>query len=356
MINLKDYVCIYPFKNIEIHETNVHFCCPEWLPYSISPAESPVKEMWNSQMAIDIRKNVMDGTYKFCDKTMCPHLNSLLSFGKDTKNVIVHKDKLEPSIKQYYDLCTGEITENPQIMQMSFDRTCNLKCPACRLDFIVQNTKGIEKITKRIDEITEEFGQTINMIYTSSSGEPFASVATRNFFKNFDKTKYPKLQSIHIHTNATLWDKDMWESMSKIHPFVQSIEISIDAATKETYENKVRIGGDWDKLINNLNYIASLPNIKNVKTSFVVQKDNYKEMNMFLNLMKTIFGKKVMVYYSRMQDWGTYQLGNEFDSVDVSNPNNTEHHNFIEELKLVYKDPQFFGNILHLIPEDKTII
>lgn len=352
MINLKDYVCVYPFKNIEFHETNTHFCCPEWLPYSIASADTPVNEMWNSQMAIDIRKSVMDGSYRFCDKQMCPHLNSLITFGKDPKNVIVHIDQLEPEIKN----CTGIMSETPEIMQMSFDRTCNLKCPACRMDFIVQNSEGITKVNKRIEEINEEFGKTIKTIYTSSAGEPFASIATRNFFRNLDKSKYPKLKNIHIHTNATLWDNKMWESMSGIHPYVRSVEISIDAATKDTYENKVRLGGDWDKLITNLNYIATLPNIKKVKTSFVVQKFNYNEMKLFLDLMKTIFAKKVSVYFSKLQDWGTYKIGKEFDSIDVSNPNNHEYEMFINELKNVYKDPQVFSNLIHLIPDEKTII
>ena len=352
MINLKDYVCVYPFKNIEIHETNTHFCCPEWMPYSISSDDTPLGEMWNSEMAINIRKSVMDGSYRFCDKKMCPHLNSLLTLGKDPKNVIVHKDKLETNILN----SNGEFLETPEILQMSFDRTCNLKCPACRTDFIVQNSEGIGKVTKRIEEVTEEFGKTIKTIYTSSSGEPFASTATRNFFRNFDKTKFPKLKNIHLHTNATLWDKKMWESMSGIHQYVRSVEISIDAATKDTYENKVRLGGDWDKLLTNLHYISTLPNIKKVKTSFVVQKFNYTEMKLFLDLMKTIFGEKVSVYFSKMQDWGTYKLGEEFDSIDVSKPTNPEYEMFINELKLVYKDNQVYTNLIHLIPNDKTII
>lgn len=356
MINLKDHVCIYPFKNIEFHETNIHFCCPEWLPHSISPADAPLNEMWNSEMAVDIRKSVMDGSYKFCDKNMCPHLNELITFGKDSKGVIIHKDKLEPAIKKHYNECNGFIDETPEIMQISFDRTCNLKCPACRLDFIVQNSEGIDKVTKRIDEISEEFGKTIQTIYTSSAGEPFASAATKNLFRRFDRTKYPNLKRIHIHTNATLWDQKMWESVSGIHPYVKSIEISIDAATKDTYENKVRLGGDYDKLINNLHYIATIPKIKRVKTSFVVQKFNYHEMKMFLDLMKSIFAEKVSVYFSKLQDWGTYKLGEEFDSVDVSNPNNPEYEMFINELKRVYKDPQVFSNLIHLIPDKKTII
>lgn len=355
-MNLKDYICIYPFKNIEIHETNVHFCCPEWLPHSISTSDTPLNEMWNSDMAVEIRKSVMDGSYKYCDKQMCPHLNNLLKFGKDIKNVIVHKDKVEPYIKEYYDTQKGEIKETPQILQMSLDRTCNLKCPSCRLDFIVLSSEGNKKVQKRIEDITDEFGKTIHTIYTSSSGEPFASPATKNFFRTFDKFKFPKLRNIHLHTNATLWDEKMWESVKPIHPYVKSIEISIDAGNKFTYENVTRIGGDWDKLIHNLQFINSIDTIKSIKTSFIVQSVNYSELKQFLDLMKSIFGKKVVVYFGKLQDWGTYQLGEEFNSMDVSLSTHPHHQSFLEHLKSVYKDEQVFSNLIHLVNEEKTLV
>ena len=55
------------------------------------------------------------------------------------------------------------------------------------------------------------------------------------------------MERIHIHTNGILWTQNLWEKMKPIHPFVKSCEISIDSSTKETYENLVRIGGQWDK-------------------------------------------------------------------------------------------------------------
>lgn len=356
MIDLKDYVCLYPFKNIEIHETNVHFCCPEWLPYSISPSERPLNEMWNSDMASAIRKSVMDGSYKYCDKHACPHLNNLLKFDNDSHNVIVHNSKLEKSIRNYYENNEGVINETPETLQMSLDRTCNLKCPTCRLDFIVLSNEKNKKVQKRIDEITDEFGLTIKSINTSSSGEPFASPATKNFFRTFDKSKFPKLKNIYLHTNATLWDEKMWDSMKLIHPYVKSCGISIDAATKHTYENVTRLGGDWDKLISNLKFINTIPKIKTIKCFFIVQKGNYKEMSQFVDLLKSIFGKKVSIYFSKLQDWGTFDLGEEFDSIDVSNPLNDEHEEFLRELNKVYKDEQVHTNLIHLVKYSKNII
>ena len=44
----------------------------------------------------------------------------------------------------------------------------------------------------------------------------------------------------------------MWDSMPNVHKYVKSCEISIDAGTKDTYENKTRLGGNWENLMNNL--------------------------------------------------------------------------------------------------------
>jgi hypothetical protein len=49
----------------------------------------------------------------------------------------------------------------------------------------------------------------------------------------------------------------MWDSMSNIHAYVKTCEISIDAATKETYE-KLRLGGRWDKIIEGLEHPTNL--------------------------------------------------------------------------------------------------
>ena len=37
---------------------------------------------------------------------------------------------------------------------MNFDRTCNYKCPSCRVDLIVEDSRGIKRIEKTIEEGT----------------------------------------------------------------------------------------------------------------------------------------------------------------------------------------------------------
>ena len=143
--------------------------------------------------------------------------------------------------------------------------------------------------------------------------------------------------------------------MKTIHPYVKTCEISIDAATKETYENKTRIGGNWDELIDNLKFISTISTLKRVKTSFVVQKDNFKEMRQFYELMKSIFGKKVNVYYGKILNWGNLPVSiyNDKKVWDESHPLYNE---FIEEVNSFILNDTTWHNLQEFVTPTKALI
>lgn len=174
---------------------------------------------------------------------------------------------------------------------------------------------------------------------------------------NFDESKFPNLKYIHLHTNAILWTRQVWNKINKIHKYVKSFEISIDAATKDTYENKVRLGGDWDKLIENLNFIESIQTIPRMRFSFVVQKNNYFEMLDFYNLISSMFQKqkrKLEILFIGITDWGSY-TEEEFREQEIQNPNHPEHSKFLKELqKIVNLNVEH--NFHHLLTREKTVI
>jgi len=231
---------------------------------------------------------------------------------------------------------------------MSFDLTCNYKCPSCRVEMIVANSNQIKKINTTLEKIEELFAKDLELIYTIGSGDPFASVAFRNYLRNFDTKKYPKLKTIMLHTNASLWNKKMWDSMPNIHPYVTTCEISIDAGTKDTYENVTRLGGNWENLMDNLQFISTIPNLKVIRTSFVVQQGNYMEMEIFLQKMREIFPKNGKVYFGRITKW-KHISDEAFKFHDVANPEHPEHKLFLKELKKVSHNPFVLHNMYELV-------
>jgi hypothetical protein len=354
VVDLKQYVCTVPFEALEIMEDKNYMCCASWLTKEL-PNGVPIKELWNSGEAIDIRKSVMDGSYRYCDKTQCPFLSRLIALKKNTSGPIVHINDLNNEMKLYYDEQNGIVNRGPKIIQMSFDRSCNYKCPSCRVDMIVANSDKIKSVNLTIEEIEDAYSESIQTIYCSGTADPFASVSYRNYLRNFNSKKYPNLKSIHLHTNASLWDNEMWNSMSNIHPYVKSCEISIDASTKDTYENITRLGGNWDNLISNLNFISTIEELESVKCSFVVQQSNYIEMVEFLNLMQSIFQNKVKVFFGKITNWGTFTDG-QFKLLQIWSPEHPEHQLFLEEFKKVATNPYVFHNMYELVEIRKTLI
>ena len=112
--------------------------------------------------------------------------------------------------------------------------------------------------------------------------------------------------------------------MPNIHSLVKSAEISIDAATKYTYETNRR-GGKWGKLIENLEWIQTLG--INTKISMVVQKNNYHEMPEFVKL-----GEKYGfdIYFAKLIDWHTYA---DYSERAIHLPQHPDHLKLVKILK-----------------------
>jgi len=347
LIDLKNYICNVPFTSLEIHNNVCFSCCPSWLPNKIELSEIPLKDVYNSEPIIDIRNSILDGSFKYCNKTQCPHLSKLINDRIATWPI---------TLKSNSEYNTPIVKNNtPDYIMMNFDRTCNYKCPSCRVDLIVENKEGIKRIEKTIEEIDEYYSQHVKTLYITGSGDPFVSVGFRNYLRNFNPKKYPKLHSIYLHTNASMWNKEMWDSMPNIHKYIRACEISIDAGTKDTYENKTRLGGNWETLLNNLKFINTLP-INKIKTSFVVQDSNYFEMETFYNLMYSIFGKKVNVFFSKITNWGTFSES-EFKLKQVWDITHPEHQLFKKEFNKIWKNQNLFHNLYEFIDNDnKTLI
>ena len=348
MVNLKNYICGVPFNSLEIHNNVCFVCCPSWLPNKIELGEIALKDIYNSEPIVDIRNSILDGSFKYCDKKLCPYLSKLVNYG-------VTSGPIHLKTNSHY---TNSIVDNntPDYLVMNFDRTCNYKCPSCRVDLIVENSSGLKRIEKTIDEIDTHYSKNVKTLYITGTGDPFVSVSFRNYLRNFDPKKYPKLQNIHLHTNASMWTKEMWDSMPNIHKYVTTCEISIDAGTKDTYENKTRLGGNWENLVSNLNFINTIPTLTSIKTSFVVQDTNYTEMEIFYNLMYSIFGKRVNVFFGKITNWGTFSEG-EFKLKQVWAPPHPEHQLFKKEFNKIWKKRNLFHNLYEFIDNtNKTLI
>lgn len=350
---LKKYVCLNPFKYIDIQQNSQWVCCPSWCPTNIRKHDSPVDnkenliENWFSPQAIDIRKSVTDGTYRHCDHKICPSLSQLINTGEKPKEFITIEEFNEKYDLENYDGL-------PEQILFGFDRSCNLKCPSCRNELIPNNDleSNEHKIKKHlIDSVEKDFSKSASIILITGSGDPFYSKLYRDYLINFDASKYPNLDSIQLITNGVLLTEKMWSSLgAKSH--VKRIEVSIDAGTKETYEKVTRLNGDWDALIKNLKFLSTVTTLTHFVCSFVVSKHNYKEMETFLNLITEIFEHSSFtfsVHYRQIVHWqsGAYsplQI-KELQIFDEAHP---EFKDFMIELNKIHNRDRVNHNFHHL--------
>ena len=98
---LKKYVCISPFRYLDIQPISQYICCPSWNPTNIrengwdpvNTSEDLLKN-WNSVPVQEVRKSVMDGSYRHCNHKICPSLSSLINTGQPT-SILIEKSKFE---------------------------------------------------------------------------------------------------------------------------------------------------------------------------------------------------------------------------------------------------------------------
>lgn len=279
-----------PFTYTEIHEERQTICCPYWNTTNLKDSDDLLAN-WQSDKAEEIRSSMLDGTWKNCTE-FCPHLNKLLKTGKPGAHIIKLKD-FDP--KKY---------NKPKRIKFCFDSACNLKCPSCRGMLIPNTDIRTIKSKKFFKNIEKGFADELEEIFTSGTGDPFYSKPTREYLQSITKEQYPKLKSIILHTNGVLWTPKVWNMMSNIHELVTQCEISIDAASKESYE-KIRVNGKWETLVENLHFISKIPTITFYNLSFVAQQENYHEMEDFVKMINRIFeGNNYQIIFYKIADWG----------------------------------------------------
>jgi len=322
-LDKKDYVCLQPFEFAEFFDYKSYMCCPNWLPVDLGDPMK-IQENWNSEKADNVRRSMLDGSYKYCIESRCPKLTGLKEGKTDG---FMHKDEFLKRIDEY------ATSPYPKSVKFNFDQSCNLKCPSCRHEKINYEGEQRTRTEEIMTAIEQQLSDGLTHIECTGSGDPFFSRTFRKWLMNFDITLYPNLKSIHLHTNATLWNHSNWSRMTKVHKFIKSAEISIDAATQDTYENHTRLGGVWADLQENLHYIAKLPYLDRVTLSFVVQQQNYEEMVMFYEMAQRIFGDSHInweIFYNRVVNWGTFTK-DQFEYIDVGNPEHPEYPELLKE-------------------------
>ena len=316
--DLKECFCEIPFDSLKIFQGGHTFqCCPNWLPFSIGNVfNDSWTDVWNSVAAKEIRRSILDGDFSYCSKLSCPRIQEGLPKIIDITN---------PRHRKIID--TRDINQNPISLNLSYDHTCNLSCPSCR--------PSIQSVSLHETIIFNDFFEkslvnllhNVKSVFMCSSGDPFAS-KHYGFVFNRMKLMGDEMPALEIQTNAVLLTQERWKDLGTLVHHISRIEVSIDSATPETYQN-VRRGGDFVRLIKNMEFLASQKKKIgfSLQLDFCVQEENFLEMKQYVELGKQ-WGADT-IYFSRLRNWGTYPEG-EYLSRAIANQTHPRHKEFVE--------------------------
>lgn len=320
-LGLKTF-CPRPFDTVLIDKKGSCFVCEctSWLPQSVGNLQiKTLEEIINSDVANALQQSILNNSYRYCNNQHCAYL----LYQKDNDHW-----KLVDPVKQI------------EHVRLAIDDSCNLSCPSCRTKKIFYKSGGeFDKRKKLIDKILHFLkSQKHNvLVHIGSDGDPFASLIYRYFML---KTKHLQNLKYSVQTNGLLIKKN-FHKFKHITDNLTQIGISIDAATKQTYE-ALRQGGVWEKLLENLEFLKTIKTFK-IHFHFVVQQKNYHEIEPFIELGAKYNADKI--FLNKITNWNT--LTN-FKTHAVADQTHSENNKLLKILDRI-KDKENFVKFRSLL-------
>ena len=320
--DLRGRFCSHPFDNLETSPGGqAYFCCPAWLPVPIGNLEKQsAEEIWNSSVAQDIRRSILDGSYRYCSRMHCPKITGRKLPRSDDLTNLEHRSFVAGR--------QTDLTRGPKRLALNHDRSCNLSCPSCRTRMIIARKSEQEHLNAMADRVLMPLLERARKVHVTGSGDPFGSAHFRYLLRRIGRRRPTGLR-LELQTNGLLLAQS-WDGLG-LDGLVDSLSISIDAARPETYAI-VRRGGDFARLLENLAFAAGLraaSRVGRVRLDMVVQTLNFREMPDAVDLVRRFGFDGIKLQMIR--SWGTY-TPDEFARHNIGSPDHPRFADFLEVL------------------------
>lgn len=320
-----DLQCNTMLNHLEIlRNGDTRCCCTTFVRQNLDNIfEKDLRDLWHSNLHKVMCLSTENKTFSFCDKSMCP-----LFVAKENK---ARREWNEP-----YHM----ITDKPETLVLGYDSSCNLSCSTCRKGLHFAQGAEQEMVNRVTKKVQEEYLPNCGFLILAGDGEVFASPDYRKIYEASNcNPKYIRLLS-----NGTLFTPANWETFIRGKTGKIMLTVSVDAATKETYEH-IRRNGNFDILQKNMEFAADLRRkgeLSYFRMNFVVQRENYQEMIPFVQWGERLNADEV--FFTKILNWGTY-TSEEFSQVSMMESDGITPK---LELKEVLADPVMKSPIVDL--------
>ncbi len=343
---LRQSFCNVPWHHFEIAQRHeVYLCCPAFLPIAAGnlTEQSPL-EIWDSHTAIAIRESILDGSFRYCDKTICPDIVNrrlqplqqaadLITSGRTfpaSIGIPLSQSQFAPGCSQRTRVCSHW----PTRIQLANDRSCNLACYSCRPRRVMGNLNDQHEI-ERVLLLLPELLSHAHTLRMNGAGEFLVSRPYLALLRSLSRTSFPRLQFEFI-TNGQLFTTAWYDTLD-LSGRVALIYVSVDAATQNTYEH-LRQGGTFSRLMCNLQAITRLREDRgegfDLTLAFVVSALNFREIPDFIRLAQDF---RARVSFSAIRNWGHFNTST-FAYLDVASEVHPQHNAFVSTLGTIRQD------------------
>jgi len=322
--------CLVPFTRLEfLGKGLVTSCCHTFTKvYSVGNMKrGSVARIWNGRALQRLRRRLLLGRVESVCQPNCPYLSKppipIAALPEQTAH--------ERTLKEHLAAGQTFLTTHPAVFTLTNWGACNLRCRMC-------NNYSSQPMPAHVAHTHEQlkafFDEKVVLVLTGN-GDPLARRDTRELLINFPSARHPGVR-FEILTNGLLWTREMWAKIR--HCRFSAVNVSIDAATRETYES-IRRGGRWEALQAALQVLKDGKDeglLTTVNINMTVMRSNYREIPAFAAMARRFgFG----AYFTRIR--GAFGDENIFDPPDAL---------ALAELRRVLADPSLAGKDLDLAP------
>ena len=176
----------------------------------------------------------------------------------------------------------------PFNIEMDITNQCNLRCVMCYFsDDRIHQRRREDLAPQDFARIAEQLFPLAHRVSLSIATEPLIH---RHFPEFLAIAKQYEIPKLYINTNGLLLNHALIEDM--IRGNLHAIGISLDAATKATYE-RIRVGSTFEKVISNIQAINRAKRrmdspIPRVTLNFVMMRANIQELPAFIRLARDL--------------------------------------------------------------------
>ncbi|MQY77827.1 MAG: radical SAM protein [Bacteroidetes bacterium] len=180
----------------------------------------------------------------------------------------------------------------PTFVCMNMDNQCNLRCIMCiRRKYSEEDLNARSYDFETFKRVADEVFPYLRWVQLAIAGEPLMAESFR------EQLKIAKKYSVKVDlvTNATLLDDDLIDEILSV---TGCLKVSIDGATKETYES-IRIGAKFEQVIENIkrfNYFRrkiQQDRRPRLALLYVLMRRNIEEIPQFMKLAKELEAESV---------------------------------------------------------------